>query len=67
MSENFSTKHCQSMKMTRLLTKTSRIPRPCTEAKIEVRQVFGAEDFGAEFTPQLREQEDRLREQVKKR
>ena len=32
--------------------------------EIEIRQVFEAEDFGAEFTPELREQEDVLREQV---
>jgi hypothetical protein len=32
--------------------------------EIELRQVFEAEDFGAEFTPELREQEDRLRAQV---
>ena len=32
--------------------------------EIELRQVFEAEDFGAEFTPELREQEDRLREQI---
>ena len=38
-------------------------------AEIEIRQVFEAEDFGAEFTPELREQEERLRaqsEQLKK-
>ncbi|MGB5827933.1 MAG: YciI family protein, partial [Pseudomonas mandelii] len=29
--------------------------------------VYGAEDFGEEFTPQLREQEERIREQMKKR
>ena len=34
--------------------------------EIEIRQVFGAEDFGAEFTPELREQEERLREQIEK-
>ena len=39
-------------------------PMPDTEAEIEIRQVFEAEDFGAEFTPELREQEARLREQV---
>ena len=39
-------------------------PMPDTEAEIEIRQVFEAEDFGAEFTPELREQEERLREQV---
>ena len=31
--------------------------------EIEIRQVFEAEDFGAEFTPELREQEERLRKQ----
>jgi hypothetical protein len=39
-------------------------PMPGTEAEIEIRQVFEAQDFGAEFTPQLREQEDRLRAQA---
>ena len=32
--------------------------------EVELRQVFEAEDFGAEFTPELREQEERLREQA---
>jgi hypothetical protein len=32
--------------------------------EIEVRQVFEADDFGAEFTPELREQEERLRRQI---
>jgi len=32
--------------------------------EIEIRRVFEAEDFGAEFTPELREQEQRLRKQV---
>jgi hypothetical protein len=32
--------------------------------EVELRQVFEAEDFGAEFTPELREQEDRLRAQI---
>jgi hypothetical protein len=32
--------------------------------EIELRQVFEAEDFGAEFTPELREQEERLRAQI---
>jgi hypothetical protein len=36
-------------------------------AEIELRQVFEAEDFGAEFTPELREQEDRLRAQMSER
>lgn len=41
-------------------------PMPGTDAEIEIRQVYEAEDFGAEFTPQLREQEERVRAQVKK-
>ena len=44
-----------------------RCPDPFEgESEIEIRQVFEAEDFGAEFTPELREQEERLREQVAK-
>jgi hypothetical protein len=35
--------------------------------EVEIRQVFEAEDFGAEFTPELREQESRLRKQVEQR
>lgn len=42
-------------------------PMPGTDAEIEIRQVYEAEDFGDEFTPELREQEERLRAQVKKR
>jgi len=42
-----------------------RGPNPTgVEAEIEIRQVFEAEDFGAEFTPELREQEERLRAQI---
>jgi hypothetical protein len=42
-----------------------RIPNPTgEEGEIEIRQVFEAEDFGAEFTPELREQEERVRAQV---
>jgi hypothetical protein len=39
-------------------------PSPGQESEIEIRQVFEAEDFGPEFTPELREQEERLRKQV---
>ena len=43
-----------------------RCPNPHNEGgEIEIRQVFEAEDFGAEFTPELREQEERLRAQSK--
>jgi hypothetical protein len=37
---------------------------PFQEGEVEIRQVFEAEDFGAEFTPELREQEERIRQQV---
>lgn len=37
---------------------------PVVDAEIEIRPVFEAEDFGAEFTPELREQEERLRAQI---
>jgi hypothetical protein len=42
-------------------------PMPGEEAEIEIRQVFEAEDFGKEFTPELREQEERLRKQMEKK
>jgi hypothetical protein len=42
-----------------------RAPNPMEgESEIEIRQVFEADDFGDEFTPELREQEDRIRAQV---
>jgi hypothetical protein len=44
-----------------------RCPNPhAEECEIEIRPVFEAEDFGAEFTPELREQEDRLRSETEK-
>jgi hypothetical protein len=42
-------------------------PMPGEESEIEIRQVFEADDFGAEFTPELREQEERLRAQTAKK
>src|SRR5512135_3678847 len=42
-----------------------RCPNPMPgDSEIEIRQVFEAEDFGADFTPELREQEERLRAQI---
>lgn len=42
-----------------------RSPNPFEgQSEIEIRQIFEAEDFGCEFTPELREQEDRIREQI---
>jgi hypothetical protein len=37
---------------------------PFREGEVEIRQVFEADDFGAEFTPELRAQEDRQRAQM---
>ena len=43
-----------------------RCPNPTgAEGELEIRQVFEAEEFGGEFTPELREQEERLRAQLK--
>jgi hypothetical protein len=44
-----------------------RCPNPMPgDSELEIRQVFAAEDFGEAFTPELREQEERLRAQVDK-
>jgi len=44
-----------------------RCPNPTgAESEIEIRQVFEAEDFGAEFTPELRQQEERVRAESEK-
>ncbi|WHZ24699.1 MAG: PhnB protein [Nitrospira sp.] len=41
-------------------------PMPGEESEIEIRPLFEAEDFGTEFTPELREQEERMRAQITK-
>lgn len=42
-----------------------RMPSPHEgQAEVEIRPVFEADDFGEEFTPELREQEERLRKQI---
>jgi hypothetical protein len=42
-----------------------RCPNPHNEeSEVEIRRLFEAEDFGAEFTPELREQEERLRAEM---
>jgi hypothetical protein len=41
-------------------------PMPGEEAVIEIRPVFEAEDFGKEFTPELRAQEERLRAEIER-
>jgi hypothetical protein len=40
---------------------------PFQEGEVELRQIFEDEDFGEEFTPELREQEARIRKQVSRR
>jgi hypothetical protein len=45
-----------------------RCPNPMNEeSDIEIRQIFEAEDFGEAFTPELREQEERIRAEAEKR
>jgi hypothetical protein len=45
-----------------------RCPNPTSgDSEIEIRQVFESEDFGAEFTPELRAQEERLRAELASR
>jgi hypothetical protein len=41
-------------------------PMPGEEAELEIRPIFEADDFGAEFTPELRAQEDRLRRELER-
>ena len=37
---------------------------PFEDNEVEIRQIFEAEDFGSQLTPELREQDERLRKQV---
>ena len=55
----------QVRSMDEALEWAKRCPNPHEgESELEIRPVFEAEDFGAEFTPELREQEARLRAQI---
>ena len=58
---------CKSME--EALEWAKRCPRPFEhgDCEIELRRVFEAEDFGAEFTPELREQEERQRATLARR
>ena len=56
---------CKSMK--EAIDWIKRCPNPMEgESEIEIRQIAEAEDFGEEFTPEAREREERLREQLAK-
>jgi hypothetical protein len=57
---------CRSMEEAVEWVKRCPDPMPGEESEIEIRRVFEAEDFGAEFTPELRAQEDRLRAEAAK-
>ena len=52
---------CKSMDEAVEWVKRCPDPMPGEESEIEIREVFEAEDFGAEFTPELRAQEERQR------
>jgi len=55
----------QVKSMDEALEWVKRCPNPHPgESQLEIRPVFEAEDFGAEFTPELRAQEDRLRAEI---
>jgi hypothetical protein len=55
----------QTKSMAEAIEWVKRCPNPMpTDSEIEIRQIFESEDFGAQFTPELREQEERLRKQV---
>lgn len=41
-------------------------PMPGEEGELEIRQVFEAEDFGKEYTPELRARDERMREEIER-
>jgi len=55
---------CKSLQEAIEWVKRCPNPMPGEEAELEIRQVFEAEDFGPALTPELREQEERLRAKV---
>lgn len=58
----------QVKSMEEALEWVKKCPNPHNDGgELEIRQIFEAEDFGEAFTPELREQEERLRDEVSKR
>jgi hypothetical protein len=55
---------CRSMEEAIGWVKRCPDPMPGEDSEIEIRQIYEAEDCGAEFTPEVRAQEDRLRAQA---
>jgi hypothetical protein len=58
---------CASLQEATEWVKRCPNPMPGEESEIEIRQVFEAEDFGPALTPELREQEEKLRAQIEQR
>lgn len=58
---------CRSMEEAIEWVKRCPNPMPGEESDIEIRPLFEADYFGAEFTPELRQQEERMREQLEGR
>lgn len=58
---------CRSMEEAIEWVKRCPNPMPGEESDIEIRPLFEAEDFGTEFTPELRQREERMREQIEGR
>ncbi len=57
----------QVQSMEEAIAWVKRCPNPMPgDSEIEIRPVFAAEDFGVEFTPELREQEERIRAEAEK-
>ena len=57
---------CKSLQEAIEWVKRCPDPMPGEESQIEIRQVFDAADFGAEFTPELQAQEERMRAETEK-
>ena len=57
---------CKSLQEAIEWVKRCPDPMPGEESQIEIRQVFDAADFGAEFTPELQAQEERMRAEIEK-
>ncbi|CAE6751473.1 MAG: YciI family protein [Nitrospira sp.] len=55
---------CRSMEEAIEWVKRCPNPMPGEDSDIEIRPLFEAEDFGTEFTPELRQQEERMRDQI---
>jgi len=58
---------CKSLAEAIEWAKRAPNPHPGQESDLEIRQVFETDDFGENFTPEARQQEERLRAQISKR